>query len=131
MTVSEDIEASVHPDNSDISATHHSAMFSFKLLTTSPQAVTTGARLGQLITRAGKIQTPNFIAPSSRGVVPHLSQDNLRDHTKIPGVYVATEDCMFPLCWRAQLLRLPSYPAYPIANLQPNSSYRKTPPLNL
>jgi hypothetical protein len=102
MTVPEEIEASVHPDNSDIPTTHHTTMFSFKLLTTSPQAVITCARLGQLITRSGKIQTPNFIAPSSRGVVPHLSQDNLRDHTKIPGVYVAVEDCMFPLCWRAQ-----------------------------
>ncbi|KAI5816964.1 tRNA-guanine transglycosylase family protein [Pyronema omphalodes] len=92
MTVPKEIGASVHPDDLDISITHLTAMFSFKLLATPPQAVTTCARLGQLITRSGKIHTPNFIAPSSRGVVPHLSQDNLRDHTKIPGVYVAIED---------------------------------------
>ncbi|KAA8894680.1 tRNA-guanine(15) transglycosylase-like protein [Sphaerosporella brunnea] len=38
------------------------------------------------------MDTPTFIAPSSRGVVPHLSMDNLRDHTDISGAYVALED---------------------------------------
>ncbi|KAF8540323.1 tRNA-guanine(15) transglycosylase-like protein [Trichophaea hybrida] len=64
-------------------------MFSFRLL---PSKHIAGPRLGRLICKNVQIDTPAFIAPTSRGVVPHLSHDNLRDHTDIGGVYVALED---------------------------------------
>ena len=39
------------------------------------------------------IETPHFIAVTSRGAVPHLSQDTMRDQTSITGIYAAVEDC--------------------------------------
>jgi len=53
----------------------------------------TAARLGQL-TAWGRptINTPHYIAPTSRGVIPHLSHDNLQKHTRISAVYVPLED---------------------------------------
>lgn len=54
------------------------------------------ARLGQLSMRGRtSISTPHFIATTSRGVIPHLSQDNLQRHTKISAVYLPLEDCAF------------------------------------
>lgn len=35
---------------------------------------------------------PSFVAPSSRGSVPHLIPDNFHSHTNIPSVQVALED---------------------------------------
>jgi len=70
-------------------------MFSFRLLPTTAAATTHGARLGRLVARNVQIDTPAFLAPTSRGVVPHLSHDNLRDHTNVKGVYAALEDCVF------------------------------------
>ncbi|KAI5854187.1 tRNA-guanine(15) transglycosylase-like protein [Tricharina praecox] len=69
-------------------------MFSFRLLPSTATATATahGARLGRLVARNVQIDTPAFLAPTSRGVVPHLSHDNLRDHTDIRGVYAALED---------------------------------------
>ncbi|KAI5780830.1 tRNA-guanine(15) transglycosylase-like protein [Geopyxis carbonaria] len=64
-------------------------MLSFSLLV---KPTTTTARVGRLLGRGITLETPGFISPSSRGVVPHLSHDNLRDHTNIQGVYVALED---------------------------------------
>lgn len=51
-----------------------------------------GPRLGRLAVNKVTIDTPSFVAPASRGAVPHLSHDNLRDHTDIKGIYVALED---------------------------------------
>lgn len=59
----------------------------FRLLSPS-----SGPRLGRLALNKVTIDTPSFIAPASRGAVPHLSHDNLRDHTNIKGIYVALED---------------------------------------
>jgi hypothetical protein len=54
----------------------------------------TAARLGQLTARGRPtINTPLYIAPTSRGVIPHLSHDNLQKHTRISAVYVPLEDC--------------------------------------
>ncbi|KAJ9616960.1 hypothetical protein H2200_000680 [Cladophialophora chaetospira] len=51
------------------------------------------ARLGQLSLRGrASISTPHFIATTSRGVVPHLSQDNLQRHTEVSAVYLPLED---------------------------------------
>lgn len=52
-----------------------------------------GPRLGRLSINKVTLETPTFVAPASRGAVPHLSHDNLRDHTNIKGIYVALEDC--------------------------------------
>ncbi len=51
-------------------------------------------RLGTLSLRGRKtIDTPHYVALSSRGAVPHLTQDMMRDNTAISGIYAALEDC--------------------------------------
>ncbi|KAF2455513.1 tRNA-guanine(15) transglycosylase-like protein, partial [Lineolata rhizophorae] len=59
---------------------------------------TIGPRLGRL-TQAGRgrnldagIETPNFIAVASRGVVPHLTPDMVERHTGIESVLMGLED---------------------------------------
>ncbi|KAK8208171.1 tRNA-guanine transglycosylase family protein [Phyllosticta capitalensis] len=50
-------------------------------------------RLGSLsIPGRPAVPTPHYIANTSRGVVPHLSQDNLERHSNINGLYVGLED---------------------------------------
>jgi queuine tRNA-ribosyltransferase len=55
------------------------------------------ARLGRL-TLQGRpaISTPHFLGITSRGVIPHITQDNFASQTDISGVYVALEDCESP-----------------------------------
>ena len=51
-------------------------------------------RLGRLAFQGrNPIQTPHYVAFSSRGAVPHLSQDMTRDNTSIRAIYTAVEDC--------------------------------------
>lgn len=52
------------------------------------------ARLGELAF-AGKdaIETPNFLAVTSRGVMPHISPDAIPSQVSFPGVFIAIEDC--------------------------------------
>ncbi|KAL7925308.1 tRNA-guanine(15) transglycosylase-like protein [Trichoderma austrokoningii] len=51
------------------------------------------ARLGKLSLPGRKaIETPNFIAATSRGSVPHLTPDNFKRHTTVGGVYMALEE---------------------------------------
>jgi queuine tRNA-ribosyltransferase len=53
-----------------------------------------GARLGNLaVKNRAPIATPNYVTTTSRGVVPHLSHDNLSRHTKIKSMYFGLEDC--------------------------------------
>jgi queuine tRNA-ribosyltransferase len=55
-----------------------------------------GARLGNLAVKSrATIATPNYLATTSRGVVPHLSHDNLWRHTEIKSMYFGLEDCEF------------------------------------
>lgn len=42
------------------------------------------------------IETPHYLGLTSRGVIPHLSQDNFARESSISGVYAALEDCRFP-----------------------------------
>ena len=57
-------------------------------------AVEDGPRLGTMSMHGrDTIQTPHYFALSSRGAVPHISQDMMRDHTAITGIYSALEDC--------------------------------------
>jgi queuine tRNA-ribosyltransferase accessory subunit len=52
------------------------------------------ARLGELALPGRKpIQTPNFIGVASRGVIPHLTPDNLTRYSSVGSVYMALEDC--------------------------------------
>lgn len=65
-----------------------------KCLAFDPMAGKDGPRLGTISMRSrSTIQTPHYFALSSRGAVPHLSQDMMRDHTAIMGIYSALEDC--------------------------------------
>jgi Queuine tRNA-ribosyltransferase len=58
------------------------------------------ARLGELAIKGRKvIQTPNYLAVTSRGVVPHITPDVMSQHTGIGGVHVALEDCKFQWLW--------------------------------
>ncbi|KAK0947807.1 hypothetical protein LTR29_000708 [Friedmanniomyces endolithicus] len=50
-------------------------------------------RLGRLALPGRKImETPHFLAGTSRGAVPHITQDTFARDTSIGGVYVALED---------------------------------------
>ncbi|KAH9483434.1 hypothetical protein JR316_0002902 [Psilocybe cubensis] len=66
----------------------------FSLTTTSP----CGARTGTLVSRRAasekemRIQTPNLITSTSRGVVPHLSRDHHRESAAIKWVNVPFEN---------------------------------------
>lgn len=51
------------------------------------------ARLGRLtLPQRQAIETPNFFAVTSRGVVPHLTPDTIARYGRFPGVYMAVED---------------------------------------
>jgi len=53
-----------------------------------------GARLGQLRVRDRKvIETPNYFAVTSRGVVPHITPDAISEYAEFGGVHMALEDC--------------------------------------
>lgn len=53
-----------------------------------------GLRLGQLSLQGRPtILTPTFVATTSRGVIPHVTQDVLSKLTNIPAVYLGLEDC--------------------------------------
>ncbi|KAE9364646.1 putative Queuine tRNA-ribosyltransferase-like protein [Stipitochalara longipes BDJ] len=52
-----------------------------------------GPRLGRLSIQGRRdIETPNFFAVTSRGVIPHLTPDVVSSHTQIGGVHMALED---------------------------------------
>lgn len=54
------------------------------------------ARLGRLtLPQRQAIETPNFFAVTSRGVVPHLTPDTIARYGRFPGVYMAVEDSRF------------------------------------
>ena len=51
------------------------------------------ARLGLLHLKNRVLETPNYIAPTSRGAVIHCTPDVLDDIKNVPGVLIAFEDC--------------------------------------
>lgn len=75
-------------------ARRHSKLMSFDLLESQPAV--DDARLGRLSFH-GRVpmETPNYVAASSRGAVPHISQDMMRDNTAIKSMYTALEDCEY------------------------------------
>lgn len=51
-------------------------------------------RLGRLsVPGRNKILTPGYIGSTSRGIIPHISQDNFQKRVGLEGVYVPLEDC--------------------------------------
>ena len=70
------------------------------------------ARLGRLVF-AGRaaVETPTYIAVTSRGAIPHLTPDNVSKHMSVGGVYMALEDCKhsFYLVVANSLLTFPSH----------------------
>ena len=69
-----------------------SSMCSFELQ--SPNPGPNQPRIGHLSFQDRvPIETPHYVAVSSRGAVPHLSQDMMRGHTRINAMYAALEDC--------------------------------------
>lgn len=70
-----------------------------------------GLRLGQLtIQGQAAIATPAFIACTSRGVIPHVTQDVLSKLTRLSAVYIGLEDCrcMIMPVWRKLTIYLQS-----------------------
>ncbi|ESZ96237.1 tRNA-guanine transglycosylase family protein [Sclerotinia borealis F-4128] len=54
---------------------------------------TFGPRLGRLSVEGRKdLETPDFIAITSRGVIPHMTPDVIAAHARVPGVHFALED---------------------------------------
>ncbi|KAK5084387.1 hypothetical protein LTR05_005463 [Lithohypha guttulata] len=52
-----------------------------------------GLRLGQLTVQGrSAISTPSLVIPTSRGVIPHITQDTVSKLTRLSAVYVALED---------------------------------------
>lgn len=52
------------------------------------------ARLGRLSIPGRKtIETPSYTAVTSRGAVPHLTPDNVKQYTNLGAAYMALEDC--------------------------------------
>lgn len=73
-------------------AGHSSELVSFQL--SRLQSDEDGPRIGRLIFQGrDPIDTPHYVAISSRGAVPHLSQDMMRENTSIRALYTAVEDC--------------------------------------
>lgn len=53
-----------------------------------------GPRIGRLrVEGRHELETPNFLALTSRGVVPHMTPDVVTATRDIKGVYMALEDC--------------------------------------
>ena len=73
-------------------AGHLSKLVSFQL--SRPQSDKDEPRVGRLTFQGrSPIDTPHYVAVSSRGAVPHLSQDMMRDSTSTRALYTAVEDC--------------------------------------
>lgn len=63
--------------------------------TSSPGGL--AARVGKFVLPNRKpIQTPHYITITSRGAVPHISPDIVRNSTSIGSLYVGLEDCTYP-----------------------------------
>lgn len=53
-----------------------------------------GPRLARVLMDGRKdLHTPNFIAVTSRGVVPHMTPDVILANSEIGAVHMALEDC--------------------------------------
>jgi queuine tRNA-ribosyltransferase len=65
----------------------------FKVLSAASDGC--AARLGKLALPGRRaIDTPNFTAVTSRGVVPHLTPEIVSKYISLSSAYMALEDCM-------------------------------------
>ncbi|RMD43661.1 hypothetical protein DV735_g1472, partial [Chaetothyriales sp. CBS 134920] len=68
-----------------------------------------GPRLGRLLSKGGPpLQTPHYVAATSRGVVPHISEDLLQRHTSISAVYMGVEDFLEKSRTQAPVFKTPA-----------------------
>lgn len=66
------------------------SMSGFRLL----NAASSVPRLGCLALAGKKpVQTPNYIPVTSRGALPHVTHDLMRDHMSAGALYAGLEDC--------------------------------------
>lgn len=71
---------------------HEPTAMTFELLKTAVKDG--GARLGRLAFPGRRtVDTPNFFGLTSRGVIPHVTPDNVERHLLTNGTYMALEDC--------------------------------------
>lgn len=78
-----------------------------------PAAPVLAPRAGTLAIASRKtLSTPHYLPVTSRGVVPHISHDNVRKETAINGLYVGLEDCKCAIIHR---------PCSSLSNLIPRS----------
>ncbi len=76
----------------DVVTSRRDRMLSFTLEHLQPLG--TGPRLGRLLCSGRKaIETPHYVAATSRGVISHISHDTLRKHTAVSSIYLGLEDC--------------------------------------
>lgn len=79
--------------DSKTSATHE---MSFSLLGSAAPVL--APRVGSLALAGRKtLSTPHYVAPTSRGAVPHIAHDLMRKETAINSLYIGLEDCTHPL----------------------------------
>ena len=65
----------------------------FSLISTTAR---NGPRLGKLsLSAKSTIQTPHYVGNTSRGVIPHLTQDMQRANSTVKTLYMALEDCKY------------------------------------
>ncbi|APA05934.1 hypothetical protein sscle_01g007040 [Sclerotinia sclerotiorum 1980 UF-70] len=69
-----------------------STRLGFQILSTLDHN-TSGPRLGRITVEGRKdLETPDFLAITSRGVIPHMTPDVIAAHARLPGVHFALED---------------------------------------
>lgn len=99
VTVAFDFSGSRHPqipimDHEDVSQ-DHSKMRNAMFNVLHPAPAVFAPRVGMFALPGRKpVHTPHYLSLTSRGAVPHLTQDVIRDHTSINSLYIALEDCM-------------------------------------
>ncbi|KAH6987396.1 tRNA-guanine(15) transglycosylase-like protein [Ilyonectria sp. MPI-CAGE-AT-0026] len=78
------------PALEDPSGTSNLAMFE---ILKSATADAGAARLGRLALASRRVmETPNYLAVASRGVIPHLTPENMERYTAFDAAYMAIED---------------------------------------
>ncbi|KAL4801629.1 tRNA-guanine(15) transglycosylase-like protein [Aspergillus unguis] len=104
------------PDSSD-------QMLNFNLLTSS--AAVLSPRLGRLTIPGRKpISTPHYVPLTSRGVVPHLAHDVMRDSTAIDSLFVGLEDFLEKQHLKLKKSSIP-IPIYSVPTAPHESALRK------
>lgn len=78
-------------DDEELPAQHAEEMFSILI---HAKSTNLGPRLARwTLPQRTAMETPHYFAITSRGAVPHLSQDTFARDTSIHGIYIALEDC--------------------------------------